>query len=276
MRLLLLLSTLLLASIGQAQPRVVATIMPIHSITAALMQGVAEPELLIPATSTPHHFSLRPSQRRSLEHAGLIIWVGEPLEGFMPRILHSLPEEVQVLGLMEPSDYEDPHIWLDPIQTIQISAQIRDALIRIDPEHAEHYRNNAEKLKTRLKELDHSLDKQLTPVREQPFIVFHNAYGYMIERYNLTQVGSVTLDEHHQPGGRHLQALRKQLLREKISCLFTEPQFEPAIVDNLIRDTQTRTMPLDPMGIDYLPGPDAYFHMMETLGDSLSRCLSGK
>jgi len=284
MRLLIFISFLLLTTSVTAGLRVVTTIQPIHSITASIMQGVGEPELLIPATTSPHHFSLRPSQRRSLEHAGLVIWVGEPLEGFMPRIIVSLPDEVQILSLLGPDaghhehGHEDknPHFWLDPIETIAISEKIQDALIRADSQHSAQYIQNTAALKQRLLALDAKLSKQLNPVNQKPFIVFHDAYSYLIERYHLKQVGIVTLDEHQPPGGKHLQALRKQLKEQSIACLFTEPQFEPAIVENLIRGTPTRVQSLDPIGSDYASGPNAYFDMMDTLGQNMSQCLSGK
>ena len=282
MRLLTAITFLLLATSASAGLRVVTTIQPIHSITASIMQGVGKPELLIPATTSPHHFNLRPSQRRSLEHADLLIWVGAPLEGFMPRIITSLPDEVQILSLLGPDaahhehGHEDknPHIWLDPVQAIAISTQIRDALIKIDEQHKEQYLENADALNKRLRALDKQLSSQLGPVSDQPFIVFHDAYSYLIERYNLTQVGIVTLNEHQPSGGKHLQELRELLKKQAIPCLFTEPQFEPAIVNNLIRGTSTRTQTLDPVGSDYASGPDAYFEMMQALGQSLTQCLS--
>ena len=282
MRLLILITFLLLTTSASAGLRVVTTIQPIHSITASIMQGVGEPELLIPATTSPHHFNLRPSQRRSLEHADLLIWVGEPLEGFMPRIISSLPDEVSILSLLGPGaghhehGHEDinPHIWLNPVQTVVISENIRDALIQLDPLHKAQYRQNAVALKQRLLELDNQLAHQLRPYSDRPFIVFHDAYTYLVERYGLQQVGIVTPDEHQLPGGKHLQILRKQLKEQIIPCLFTEPQFEPAIVENLVRGTSTRVQSLDPVGSDYASGPNAYFEMMKALGHQLSQCLS--
>ena len=284
MRLLIFISFLLLATSAPAGLRVVTTIQPIHSITASIMQGVGDPELLIPATTSPHHFNLRPSQRRSLEHADLVIWVGAPLEGFMPRIISSLPDEVQTLSLLGPGtahhehghEDENPHIWLSPVQAIAISEKIRDALIRSDARHGTQYRQNTAALKQRLLALDEQLSSLLKTVSDKPFVVFHDAYSYLIERYNLKQVGMVTLNEHQPPGGKHLQELREKLKKQAIVCLFTEPQFEPAIVNNLIHGTSTRTQSLDPIGSDYASGPNAYFDMMLALGQNLSQCLSGE
>ena len=67
--------------------------------------------------------------------------------------------------------------------------------------------------------------------------------------------------------------LRYQMLHAGITTLFTEPQFEPAIVENLIRGTSTRVQSLAPVGSDYASGPNAYFEMMQALGHNLSQCL---
>ena len=74
----ILLTTLLFALSGNAQgaPKVVATLKPVHSLLAGLMQGVAEPQLLLGDSQSPHSTSLKPSQIRMLNEADLIVWVG--------------------------------------------------------------------------------------------------------------------------------------------------------------------------------------------------------
>ena len=199
----------------------------------------------------------------------------------MPRIISSLPDEVSILSLLGPGaghhehGHEDinPHIWLDPVQTVVISENIRDALIQLDPLHKAQYQQNAAELKQRLLALDKQISSQLSSVSDRAFIVYHDAYTYLVERYGLQQVGIVTPDEHQLPGGKHLQILRKQLKEQTIPCLFTEPQFEPAIVENLVRGTSTRVQSLDPVGSDYASGPNAYFEMVRSHIDFGGRTL---
>jgi zinc transport system substrate-binding protein len=80
-------------------PRVVATIAPIHSLVAGVMEGVAEPELLLAGSVSPHHFQLRPSQARMLDRADAIVWVGPGLETALVRSLEALGD-ARVLALM--------------------------------------------------------------------------------------------------------------------------------------------------------------------------------
>lgn len=286
--LLLILLPVCLTS-ALAQPRVVASILPIHSLTTNIMNGVAEPELLIPAWSSPHDWSLRPSQRHSLQQADLIIWTGVSLESFMPRLLKGTPKSVQDLQLVtlpgldliqeahphhgQEGQSIDPHLWLDPRQAGMIASAIAKKLSDLDPAHADRYQANLKTLKHRLDRLDQEIEAATISVKGHPFIVYHDAYGYFIRRYGLKQVGEVTLIAHQQPGARHLSELRKQIVDDSIRCLFTEPQFQPAIVKNLIEGTEVRLAELDPIGSALKPGPEAYFQLMRKLASSMNHCL---
>lgn len=272
-----------------AQPRVVASILPIHSLATSIMDGVAEPELLIPAYSSPHDWNLRPSQRQSLQQADLIIWSGEALESFMPRLLKGTPESVHDLQLVTLSGLNliqeahphhgqeeqsiDPHVWLDPGQAGMIASAIATKLSDLDPAHADRYEANLNSLRNRLTLLDQEIERATISVKDHPFIVYHDAYGYFIRRYGLNQVGQVTLIAHQQPGARHLSALHRQIINDSIRCLFTEPQFQPAIVKNLIEGSEVQIAELDPIGSALTPGPEAYFQLMRELASSMSLCL---
>ena len=110
---------------------VAVTVKPVHSLVAGVMQGVAEPVLVMGTSASPHHYTLRPSERRALAHASLIFWVGPELESFMPRILGSLDASSRNVALIEAKgllrlpartahhhaaahSQIDPHIWLSP------------------------------------------------------------------------------------------------------------------------------------------------------------------
>ena len=84
-----------------APPATVATILPVHSIVSAVMAGVGEPHLLIDGAGSPHAYSLKPSDARALEQAGLVVWVGEGLETFLERPLATLSAKATVLTLEE-------------------------------------------------------------------------------------------------------------------------------------------------------------------------------
>ncbi len=167
----------------------------------------------------------------------------------------------------------DPHIWLSPDNGVVIVTLIEHELSTIDPDNAEHYRNNAEHLRQRIRQLDATLAQRLSAVGKQPYIVFHDAYQAFEKHYGLNAIGSVTLTPDRMPGAKRLHQLRKRIDEQGARCLFSEPQFKPKLIHTLVDGTEAKSGLLDPLGSDLTAGPDAYFELMENLADALVNCL---
>jgi zinc transport system substrate-binding protein len=279
------------------------TIKPIHSLVAFLMQGVAQPSLLIQGGQSPHNFSLRPSDMRRLHQADLIVWVGPDVESALSNLLSDSQlagRVVRLTGLpdmqwLSPRQHEewearkhkrqhsehehshdaeiDNHIWLSPLIASQIAQQLTEQLSEIDPAHAGQYRHNSQRLLQRLQQLDSELAAQLRPLKGVPYIVFHDAYHYFEQHYDLNAVGSVSVSPERQPGAHHIHDLRSKINRLQARCVFSEPQFRPKLVQTLVEDTQAGSGQLDPLGTGLEPGPEAYFQLMQQLADNLLQCL---
>ena len=142
-----------------------------------------------------------------------------------------------------------------------------------DPANAEAYARNRDTLLERINALDAELARQLAPVRDRPFIVFHDAYQYFEQAYGLNAAGSITIDPSRPPGARRIQELRDRMSADDVVCLFTEPQFRPALAHTLVEGHPTRLGELDPIGSGLEPGPDAWFGVMRGLADDLVSCL---
>lgn len=278
-------------------PRVVASIAPVHSLTAAVMTGTEQPKLVLRSGGSPHSSVLRPSDIEAIQHADLIVWVGPLMEQFLSKALTAAGSGKRTLTLtripgltLHPvreggiwhathaDDHHeattDPHIWLDPHNAILISTAIRDELITIDPQRAGTYRRNCDALIRRLKRLDTTLEQQLHPVRTVPYIVFHDAYQTFEAHFGLTAIGAVSIDPERRPGARRLREIRDSLQQSRAVCIFSEPQFEPRYIETLTEGVPIRTGVLDPLGSTLPPGPELYFELMQGLADTLANCLS--
>ncbi len=100
----LLLVGLALARPAIAAPDVLVSIKPIHSLIAGVMEGVGTPGLIVAGSSSPHLYTLRPSDAQRLAKAGLIFWVGPVLEGFLAKPLAALAGSAEIVELdREPS-----------------------------------------------------------------------------------------------------------------------------------------------------------------------------
>jgi len=111
---------------------------------------------------------------------------------------------------------------------------------------------------------------------EGPYTVFHDAYQYLEERYGLRSIGSITGHPERNPGAGHLSALRAQLATGQVRCVFSEPQFQPRLVEVLREGRAVRHAVLDPLGASIAPGLDAYEKLMRTIAERLSQCMQGE
>ena len=302
-RLLAMLSLLLLSGAASAAepPRVVASLPPLHGLAASVMDGIAEPQLLVRSGGSEHAYVLRPSDASALSAADLVLWVGPGLESFLAKPIATLARPDAVLTIAElpgiallprrtgegwggheaeeGEGHEhgpmDLHLWLDPENAIAILGAIAERLGDIDPARAAQYRENAEQEAARIAALDGELRDLLEPVRGVPFLVFHDAYHYLERRYGLRAVGAVALDPERPPGARHLAELRAHARESGARCIFAEPQFKPDLVETLREGTGLRAGTLDPLGAGLELGPDHYDTLMRSRAEQLAGCLTG-
>ena len=274
-------------------PRVSVSILPIHSLVAGVMAGVDGPGLLVEAGASPHGFALRPSRMAAIGEASLIVRVGEALDGFLDRAIAVRADDRGVLTLMtlpgiilrrweapgaddhgHDNGAFDPHIWLDPANARVIVAAVAAELARLDPANDALYGANAAALDARLAAFDTELRILLGPLAERPFVVFHDAYGYLQDAYGLKDALAVTLDPERKPGARRISELRETIERLGIGCVFAEPQYPDALVETLIEGTGARLSRLDPLGAEIAPGPEAYFALMRAMAEAMVSCMA--
>jgi zinc transport system substrate-binding protein len=301
---LALVPFIVLAVPCQAAPKVVVTIKPVHSLAAAILDGVTEPKLLLDGAASPHAYALRPSDAEALSSADAIIRVSENLEVFLNKAIATLPEKARVIDLEDApgltllpvrkdggvmkhtsSEHEeadehehhhgpiDVHFWLDPVNAIVLSGYLAQQFAEMDPDHAARYRENAEKLEARLAALDAELNATFKGLSDKPFIVFHDVTQYLEHRYGLQGLGAVTLSPERAPGARRLEEIRDTIGRAKAICVFSEPQFPPKLVETLTEGTKAKIGVLDEIGAAIPPGPGQYFALMRADAESLASCL---
>ena len=281
-----------------AAPKVVATVPPIHSLIAGVMEGIGEPVLLLPGGASPHTHALRPSQARLLNDADVVFWVGAALETFLKAPLAAYSQASDIVTLSSAPGVEtlqirkagaidnagtggddhdqslDPHIWLSVANGAAIVDAAVNAISVRDPDNGTAYAANGAVLHARLNRLADELTAQLAPVRDRPYVVFHDAYQYLEREHDLNIVGSITVDPEQRPGARRLAGLRNRIADLQGACVFSEPQFPPDLVRTIVDGTGAKSGELDPMGTGLTPGPDLYFELMRRLAASLVGCLA--
>jgi len=292
---------------SSAGPEVVASIAPVHSLVARVMQGAGAPYLLLPPGASPHDYALRPSDAVALERAALVFWVGPRLVPWLTRPLTTLAAGARVVRLAdipgqtrlalregavfethdhgsEPApeftpeftgeeDETDPHLWLDPMNAKLWLGAIAAALAEADPARRALYLANAEAARAELDALAAGIEARLAPVRGRPFVVFHDAFHYFESRFGIEAAGAVALGDARAPGPARIARIRDRIRALRAVCLFREPQFRSALVATVAEGTGVRVGVLDPLGASLPPGPDLYPDLLRGLAESLADCL---
>ncbi|SDA64620.1 zinc ABC transporter substrate-binding protein ZnuA [Sinorhizobium sp. NFACC03] len=168
----------------------------------------------------------------------------------------------------------DMHMWLDPVNAKAMAAEIEKTLAEADPDNAGAYKANLEALNKRLDDLDAKLAETVAPVKDKPFVVFHDAYQYFEHRYKVRVAGSITVSPEVLPGAERLSQIHAKIKELGATCVFAEPQFEPKLINVVIEGTPAKSGTLDPEAGTLDAGPDLYFQLMENIGTSLKTCLA--
>ncbi len=168
----------------------------------------------------------------------------------------------------------DMHLWLDPKNAKAMVHEIEEALAKADPANAAKYKANAEALEGKLDALTAEISKTIAPVKNRPFVVFHDAYPYFENRFGVQAAGSITVSPEKLPGAKRLKEIQAKVKDLGATCVFSEPQFEPKLVRVVTEGTKARAGVLDPLGADLKDGPELYFTLLRNMAKSMKACLS--
>ncbi|EDZ60276.1 ABC transporter, substrate binding protein (zinc) [Candidatus Pelagibacter sp. HTCC7211] len=164
----------------------------------------------------------------------------------------------------------DPHIWLDPINAKVILKEMTEHLIENDSKNASTYKSNLDKA---LKDIDKLTMDVMTELNQSvASIVFHDAYQYFEERFNVNILGAFTVNTDVMPGAEQLAKIREIIEHDKVSCVFSEPQFNPDIIKAVAKDMNMKTGVIDPLGATLDPGKDLYFDLINNMSSSFKGC----
>jgi zinc transport system substrate-binding protein len=164
----------------------------------------------------------------------------------------------------------DPHIWLDPINAKVILKEMTEHLIENDSKNASTYKSNLDKA---LKDIDKLTMNVMTKLNQSvSSIVFHDAYQYFEKRFNVNILGAFTVNTDVMPGAEQLAEIREIIEHDKVSCVFSEPQFNPDIIKAVAKDMNIKTGVIDPLGATLDPGKDLYFDLIKNMSDSFKGC----
>lgn len=283
-------------------PQVTTDIPVTHSLVTRVMAGIGTPDLIVNRGASPHDYSLRPSNAASLEAADLVFWISSELTPWLEGALKTLAADAKVIELMdtkastvlpfrEGTTFEthshrhkhdedehatvnvDPHGWLDPYNGKTWLDVIATELSKIDPENTDIYFDNVSQGKTDIDAVISEIDATLATFRGTNFIVYHDAYQYFERRFDVLAAGSISMGDVSDPSPARIAEIRQTVEELDMTCVFSEPQFNPELVATVVDGTKARARVIDPLGTRLTLGADFYLNLLRNIAQTMASCL---
>jgi len=167
----------------------------------------------------------------------------------------------------------DPHGWLDPYNGKIWLDVIATELSKIDPDNADIYFDNASKGKTDIDAIVSEIDATLAPFRGTNFIVYHDAYQYFEKRFDVLAAGSISMGDVSDPSPARIAEIHQTVEELDMTCVFSEPQFNPELVATVVDGTNARALVIDPLGTRLTLGADFYLNLLRNIAQTMASCL---
>lgn len=177
----------------------------------------------------------------------------------------------------EESSGLDPHVWLDPVKYAEIADGVSAAFQKADPGNAAEYKKNAETLTGKLDSLNTAFEDGLKNTASKVFFTNHAAFGYLAERYGLTQEAIAGVDPESEPSAARMKELQEEAKADGVTTVFYETLVSDKTAKTLAEDANLKTDVLDPLeGITEKSRGDDYLAVMEANLKALQAALGAK
>ncbi len=263
-----------------AAPQVAATIKPLQLIAAAVTKGISVPDLVLGAGQDPHVIALRPSERRAIGNADVLIWIGPALEQPLAELVATLDATVLTLQtqpslrLLETTLGLDPHLWLSPQAATAIADLLATALIELDPQNALLYTSNLNAFSAQMSAVQQQLTIDLK--RSQgPWVVDHYAYRYFVDAFALPEPLVLRESDNREPGLRTVAGLRAAMAQDGLNCIVAEPGENADELRSLLGNPELRVIHADPMGQQVEANAFAFATLLADIAAGISACMGG-
>lgn len=282
--------------------QVVTSIKPLELLVRAVATDDTSVTTLVPAGASPHTYQMKPSQRRALEDADRIFWVGPNMETFLVRLLSGEDFEGRQVALAdeagEPHDDqphddsirdlsgedaeehehhhgegEDPHVWLNPRLALAMAYDIKEQLAQLPDADHEALDGNLARFGQELRETEQDIRRRLEATKDLSLFTYHDAFRRFAEFYGLEIAGVLTLSPERSPGARHMAELQQQLRNSPSPCLLTEPQFNSQWWRSITNDVEVTISTWDPLASDIPATPSGYVEFQKAMAEAVLNCL---
>lgn len=258
-----ILSFLFFSSLfGYEKINVVVSVAPQAYFVKQIAQDKANISIMVPDGRSPETYEPLPSQMKMIKDANIYFGVGMDFEkAWMDRFLNTNPQ-MEFLDWSEglklrkfihsdsPDAKFDPHIWLSVSLAKYEAQQTYEALAKLDPDNQEFYENNLKIFINQINIINKKIQSMFAnPNSQKTFIVYHPAFGYLADEYNLEEIA---LENHgKEPKTKEMIQIRKIIKDKNIKVIYIQPEFSKKQIKALARDLKLKILTLDPLAKDW-------------------------
>ncbi len=246
---------------------------------------------LTPPGAEPHDVELTPKQIASIGAADLVLYIG----GFQGAVDDAVAQEggdrsldvgaglttlpptedaiAEAVEEGEPAPVGDPHIWLDPTLMADIAGAIEQRLSALSQSDSAAFSQNLAALQSELSDLDRDWEDGTRNCESRDLVVSHEAFGYLGQRYDFTQVGLSGLDPEAEPTPARLAEVADFVVANDVTTIYFETLVDPAVAETIAAETGASTAPLDPIEGVLDGSDDDYLSLMR---DNLAEVVTGQ
>jgi zinc transport system substrate-binding protein len=279
-------------SVEKQKSQIVTTIYPFKAIIQEIVGDKFEVKSVLPAGADPHTYEMLTSDFKTIQNSAAFFYGSEALDGWAARI--DLDNKIEMLKLV-PEDFLieikvhnhfdehhhheddeeslgiDPHFWVDPITVNSMLTNLLHELVKIDPDNAEYYKNNADKFSIKLSELDERLNEETADIKFRNVFTAHPFYSYFFVRYGFIVAGSIEIAPGYHSTPKDIKQLMELVKKQNVKAIFTHKQHNDKPAKVLAESTGIKEFEMDPIG--GVPGMMTYEEIILHNLDILKKAL---
>ncbi len=277
--------------------KVVSTVSPITSLVENVGGTRISLEGIVPEGVNSHTFEPAPSVAAVMSNADLIVLNGLFLEEpslDMARANKKPDAVILALGdsaisrdewvfdfsFPETDGHPNPHLWTSPVLAIEYVNLIRDELSALDPDNADYYAENYDKLEARLLDLDSRIATVVgsIPPDNRKLLTYHDSFPFFGSRYGFEIIGAVQPSDFTEPSAREVASLIDQVKETGVPAVFGSEVFASAVMEQIAKEGGAAFV--DQLRDDDLPGSHgdprhSYMGLMATNIEIIASALGG-
>lgn len=258
--------------IDQNKLEVFTSFYPLYYVANQIGGEKIAAKLVIPNGAEVHSYEPSPRKLADLERADVFFYNGLGLEPWADKVVNNLKnagvKTIEVSKNIELLKFEehnhekennhdeehshghgeyDPHIWLDPINMIDIAKRMNKEFIALDPKNKDYYKENTLSFINEIKKLDEEYKSTLSNKEHKYILVSHASFGYLAKRYGLEQLAVAGVSPHQEPSPKVLAKLTEEAREHSLEYIFMESLANPKTAEVLAQEANLEILPLNPI-----------------------------